>query len=441
MPNVLSNVSSNQEVPIFPQGFMFGVSTAACQIEADIPDCNWHMWSHQTKEDGTPRAPVDNRKCDAINRFPQDVEIMKSLGVNVYRFSVCWSRINPNQGVFNEEAIQMYRNWCIYLKSNGIEPMVTLWHFEHPAWIEQRGSVKGPEFVPRFADFCERVVSQLHDVCSIFHTLNEPIGFAVSSYLAGIHPPGAGSITDFCDAMANLFKAHVAAYQIIKRYNPSAMVSYAKNVVAFVPMHSWSLLEHIAAYYMNHYTRIGFKPFEKGYFRFLWQKREIPGIINTLDFISVNHYYCGFVTLNCNEWSVVEGNKMPFLSYGENFVPTSDFGWGLITSSLASVMQWINDQSNPRKLKMMISEHGLADNTDSRRQWFLQESLFHLSRAVSMGLPLMGYIHWTLYDNYEWAEGTRMKFGLFETNFETMDRKPRESAKLYSNIIAAQFNQ
>ena len=163
---------------------------------------------------------------------------------------------------------------------------------------------------------------------------------------------------------------------------------------------------------------------------------EIPSIIGALDYISINHYFCGYISINPQDWGQFNGAFLPLYTLGQKFLATSDFGWGLNPASLAGTCQWINDQFNPNHLPILVTEHGIADASDTKRQWFLKESLTHLSILVNRGLNVTGYIHWSLLDNYEWAEGRKMKFGLYQTNYETQERIPRESAKIYSRIIA-----
>jgi beta-glucosidase/6-phospho-beta-glucosidase/beta-galactosidase len=162
----------------------------------------------------------------------------------------------------------------------------------------------------------------------------------------------------------------------------------------------------------------------------------VKGIKGKLDFISLNHYYVIFTTVFPSEWSKFENRTVISLSYGTKEVDKSDFGWGLVSSSLAESVKWVNKLHNPRRLPFLISEHGCADETDKKRQWFLKQSLAYLS-VVANEIPMLGYVHWTLMDNYEWAEGSKMKFGLFNTDFTTFNRIRRPSASIYEDIINA----
>jgi beta-glucosidase len=423
-------------IPIFPPNFKFGVSTSAYQVEEDIPPSNWLLWENVTDDRGIPRAPSLPQKVRGYTHFLKDADLAKSLGCDLYRFSLSWSRLNPAPGVFDSEALAVYKSWLIRLREIGIEPLVTLWHFEHPAWLEQNGSVHGKEFVPRFTEYARFVIDGIGDLCDLWHTTNEPVGFGAAAYIAGLHPPGKGTIADIVDALANLAQAHAIAYDMIHAKNPKAKVSFAKNLTPFAPMHQWSLLEALEAWIFNVYNRLGFDVFETETISLWGHTRPVKNIKGKLDFISLNHYYIIFPTIAPYQWSIFENRTMVSLTYGESRLETSDFAWGLKPSSLADSIRWVDKIHNPRRLPFLISEHGCADATDERRQRFLSKSLAHLSIAAKE-IPIMGYVHWTLMDNYEWATGTKMRFGLFETNFETFERTKRKSASLYEEIIAA----
>lgn len=441
--------------PIFPSPFKYGVSTSSYQVEANVPPSNWSLWEKQLDRFGNPRAPPNAIKCDGFNRFEQDLQLAQSIGCKFYRLSFSWSRLNPSPGQFNHDILQKYRSWLIKIRELGMEPLLVLWHFEHPAWLEERGSFLSEEFVQRYTEYVEFVINGVSDVCTFYHTVNEPIGFVVSSLIGDVFPPGKGSLRQIADGMANLMQCHANAYAIIHRHNPTSRVSFAKNVVPTVPKHKWSLLESIIAYYMNYYNRVAFDVFKTGKIQFLWYTREVSNIIGALDFISLNHYYCIFTTLNPKEWSKVnttpddidvgnnaERGRVPFCSYGDSFLPASDMGWGMLPGSLAAITEWVHVTYNlENNQPIFITEHGAADAEDTKRQWFLKESLFHLSTLAKRGVPISGYIHWTLFDNYEWADGTTKRFGLFETDYNTLERKPRESAKLFQHYAQLQNNR
>ena len=421
--------------PIFPAIFKYGVSTSAFQIEADIPPSNWSMWSQKTNSRGEPLCPEERIKCDGFNRYQYDSNLVIQLGSQAFKFSVSWSRLNPSEGQFNRDALQVYRNMCIYLKQNGVEPIVTLWHFEHPAWLENMGSIASPSFVQKYGEFVEFVVSGLADVCENYITLNEPFKYIWMSYIKGDYPPGKMTKKEAFEALINLLKCHALGYQIIHRLCPSSKVSYVKNITPFLPRHKWSLFETIAAYFLNkYYNEVGFDVIDMGIIKFLFKKIDIAGLKDSIDFIAISHYCPLYVTLNKNEFA----NSMPFITFGERFLSISDAGYGLMPGSLAGVVKWINSTMNYKQRGILIAEHGVADRDDFRRQWFLKESLQHLSQLVPERIPILGYLHWSLTDNYAWTAGKELRYGLFEIDYRTQERKHRKSAEMYSSFISAQ---
>ena len=432
---VLFEKSPPDAEPIFPANFRYGVSTSAFQTEADIPASNWSLWSQKTNSKGDPMCPDERIKCDAFNKYQYDSNLVIQLGCQVFKFSVSWSRLNPADGQFNREALQVYRNLCIYLKQNGVEPIVTLWHYEHPAWLETNGSISSSTFVQKYGEFVEFVVSGLADVCFNYITINEPFKYIYLSFIKGDYPPGKMTRNDAFDAFINLMKCHALGYQIIHRLCPTAQVSYVKNIIPFLPRHKWSLIETFLAVIMNkYYNELGFDLIDMGILKFKFKSIEIPGLKDSIDFICISHYCPMFVTLNKKEFS----DNNPLLTYGERFLSISDAGYGLMPGSLAGVVKWINTNYNFKQRGILIAEHGLADRDDFRRQWFLKESLQHLSQLVPERIPMLGYLHWSLTDNYAWTKGNEMRYGLFEIDYRTQARRNRKSADIYSDFIKAQ---
>jgi len=315
-------------------------------------------------------------------------------------------------------------------------PIVTLWHFEHPAWVEESGSVHSPCFLTYFKEYVEFLIPEISSLCNIYHTINEPIGFASTAYLGGVHPPGRHRFSVFMDAVSNLYKCHVIAYDIIKKHNPSALVSYAKNIVLFVPLHKFSLIELAVSAFLNVYDRAGFEVFSQEYIKIWGFTRPVPGIKGKLDFISINHYYCGFASLNPKDWGK---SPYPMVTMGERYFSMSDFGWSLIPDSLSASIRWLDKHYNERifhkKLHFFVTENGCADEKDIQREVFLIETLKQLRMTMNNGPLVDGYLVWSLIDNYEWAEGREKKFGLYQVNYDTQERIQRHSAVTYQSII------
>lgn len=428
---------SKSQLPSFPPDFLFGVSTSAYQVEANIPPSNWSLWEKEKDKNGKPMCPHDPIKCDEFNNFSSDLALAKSLGCKVFRLSFSWARLNPSHGVFDKQALEIYKSMLSEIISNKMIPIVTLWHFEHPAWVEESGSVQSPCFLTYFKEYVEFLIPEISSLCNIYHTINEPIGFASTAYLGGLHPPGRHRFSVFMDAVSNLYKCHVIAYDIIKKHNPSALVSYAKNIVLFVPLHKFSLIELALSAFLNVYNRAGFEVFSREYIKIWGFTRPVPGIKGKLDFISINHYYCAFASLNPKDWGK---SPYPMVTMGERYFSMSDFGWSLIPDSLSASIRWLDKHYNERifhkKLHFFVTENGCADEKDIQREVFLIETLKQLRLTMNNGPLVDGYLVWSLIDNYEWAEGREKKFGLYQVNYDTQERIQRHSAVTYQSIIS-----
>ena len=426
--------SAPEANPIFPLGFKFGVSTSAYQIEENTPDSNWK--SYENKQNEIHVNPKLRRKCEGLSRFTNDIDLIKDLKTQIYRFSLSWSRINPKEDYYDESIINVYRAYILKLKESGIEPMIVLWNFEHPQWLEEKGGFKNDIFIEKFCDYVNYLMRKIGDLIDFYQTLNEPFLFVFKSLIKGDYPPGKGNVKDAFNSIVNLMQCHVNAYHIIHERNQNAKVSYSKNITPFLPKHNWSLVEHFICYLLNYSIRIGFDIFKTEKLRFLFMCKEIRGIAKTLDYIALNHFHVNFISINFRDW-----NRTPFISKNDDLFPLSDIGHEIIPESLAVSAKWIHELYNKEEmLPIIITEHGIADVEDTKRKWFIKDSLIHLS-IISKEIPLKGYIHWCLMDCYEWTEGMDKKYGLYYVNHDTQERKPRESSQLYKEIVEINANQ
>ncbi|KAH0797692.1 glycoside hydrolase family 1 protein [Histomonas meleagridis] len=429
----------------FGKDFKFGTSTAAWQVEKEVAKSNWSL-GESTFKPGTqiPIIPPHEEGCKAIEMFDKDLEIMVSMNMKRYRFSVSWSALEPEKGKYNSDYLQNYVQICDKLRAKGIEPMVTLLHFEHPKWLEEEGGLLSSNFVTYFKEFTNFVTQALKGHCSLFFTVNEPFVFCFNSYLIGIWYPFHKSLKELFLTLSVLMECHASAYHIIHTNIPDARVSYAKNVVPFYPMMRFNLFESLIAKVANLYNvpimecvNTGVLKF--GLFGINVFSKKIDGLKDSLDFISVNHYFPGWASTLPRYW-----DKFVFpppLSSRVDKYLRSDFKWPIVTSSLATTLHWVNKRFNPRNLPIIVSEHGIADRTDEKRPRYLLDSLSYLKYIIEKeNVPVVGYMHWSLMDNYEWAEGYEMRFGLIEINFKTMERKERVSADLYRKIASHSYS-
>jgi beta-glucosidase len=391
---------------------------------------------------------------------------MKHLGLRMHRFSVDWSRVEPVEGKFDEEAIERYVSWCKMLTKEGIEPMITLHHFNEPVWFDERGGWEDASSVESFLRFVEFATSRLAPHCQHWCTLNELNGFAICGWLAGAHPPGkADQLPEMLRVMKNMMVAHGRASRAIRAasagLNRTPVVCLAVSHVLFIP--AWRLspftpIACVVALFLNYF------------FNFLWVDAIVRGRLNlvfellvwlagwtadlralkgSVDVLGVNHYYRHTVSFGFDRSATGGGEsswesgagaatdlniKLPcrlvLTMAGDSRFEKSDMGWDLTPSSMERLLRTLWARY---KVPIIVTESGIADGEepDERRSRYLAACLGVAHRLrTKEGVDLRGYLFWTLLDNFEWAEGFRPRFGLLRTDFETLKRHGRPSNEI-----------
>ncbi|HMS41104.1 MAG TPA: glycoside hydrolase family 1 protein [Pyrinomonadaceae bacterium] len=419
----------------FPKDFYWGTATAAHQIEGNNENTNWGEWekdSSRIKDKSNAKIAVDG-----WNRWREDVKLMKDLGVNSYRFSLAWNKIEPEKGKINEDALKHYDEFINDLKANNIEPMITLHHFTHPLWFEQLGAFEKEENIKHFVEFSRIVFVRYRDRVNLWVTLNEPNVFVTSGYFNTAFPPGKPNPKLAAEVLKNMLKAHVEVYKALKtplQQRPPIeerwKIGLATSIFQFEPARRWHLGDWAIA-------RISSNTFNEGvlgFFRDGRMKFHVPFEVdltyedanapNTLDFIGVNYYshYAfrfDFDFKKATQSLPVEGEAMTDMPY---------------TIYTEGIYRAIKDVSALKK-PIIITENGISDAKDDRREKYIKQSLYAVSKAIKDGYDVRGYFYWTLLDNFEWAEGYTQKFGLYEVNLETQERKLRNGSKAFVEII------
>lgn len=390
----------------FPEKFFWGAATAAHQVEGNNNN-DWTEWEKEnakrlSKESGG-KYPLENyisgQTCDHYNRYEEDFDLAKEMGHNAHRFSIEWSRIEPEEGKFNEKEIEHYRNVIRALRARGIEPFVTLWHWTMPIWFVKKGGFEKRRNIKYFVRFCETVAAEFKDEVKFWITLNEPEIYAANSYLKGVWTPQKKDLFSYISVIMNLIRAHREPYKIIKKVSPSAQVGIAKNNIYFEA-------------YKNKVHNLILKKFMDWWWNFYFLNQ----IKDYQDFIGLNHYF---------------HNRIKNFKFHQNEnKKISDMGWELYPEAIYYVLICLKKYSKP----IYITENGLADAKDENREWFIVESLKSIHRAISEGMGVCGYLYWSLLDNFEWDKGFWPRFGLVEINYETLERKRRPSSYVYEKI-------
>ncbi|HUZ93137.1 MAG TPA: glycoside hydrolase family 1 protein [Candidatus Paceibacterota bacterium] len=400
--------------------FFWGAATSAWQVEGGIHN-DWTEWELATakrralaaKDESLPdfilkgdpdplreETYISGRAADHYNRFEKDFDIAKSLGHNAHRFSIEWSRIEPEEGKWNDAEIEHYRKVIDALRDRGMEPFVTLWHFTLPLWLEKKGGVRAKKFPEYFARYAAFTGERLkHDV-KFWATLNEPEVYAAAAYFRGIWPPEKRGPYAFFAALRNLARAHEAGYHALKLVDSTFNVGAVVDRVFF---------ESAGGFVNDTLTRIA-AAFWNGYF--LNRTRR------DIDFIGLNYYFRNRIDYGFNK--------------NENR-EVSDVGWELYPEGIYRMLTDLAKYGKP----IYVTENGVADARDAYRAKFVADHIDWMKKAMAEGVDVRGYFHWSLLDNVELAKGKWPRFGLVEVNYKTMERKIRPSAWEYKKIISS----
>ena len=424
-----------QDEIYFPRNFAWGTATAAHQVEGNNTKNNWYQWELAVDENGNPRIHNGQRSglaADHWNRYPEDIRLMKELGLSHYRFSVEWSRIEPELGEIDEQALNHYRKICQELITAGITPVVTLHHFSHPAWFEELGSFEKDVNIQYFINFSEIVFNTLNDLVPIWCTINEPAVFVSQGYFNGVFPPGKKNPQLAGIVMQNLLNTHVRVYRHLKTLpgGDKVQIGLVKNIFQFDPVRRWHILDWFFSKILNNiFTNDPIHFLNSGKFSFYLPGMAKISIENSdaagsLDFIGLNYYSRFHVKgqLNLQE---------PFIFETRQQDVQTDMPYSIYPEGFYRALHTISQLDRP----VYVTENGIADDDDDQRAMFIRRYLYAMHRAIHDGLDIRGYFYWTLMDNFEWSEGYRMKFGLYDVDFTTQERTLREGSKTFQDMV------
>jgi beta-glucosidase len=422
----------------FPPDFRWGCATAAHQVEGDNTNNDWHAW--EQGEGHIYGGQKSGQACDGWRTAEADLERAAAMGQNAHRMSVEWSRIEPGEDKWDDAAIDRYRQMLRFMRERNIEPMVTLHHFTTPLWLAERGGWENPKIIPRFEQFAAKVVKALGEFCDLWVTINEPVLYAILGYAAGsprdeMHPqftfpPGKHDFDLAMKVVENLFLGHGAAYYAIRRAQPHARVGVAHNMPYHQPLHPSSPLDHFVVGQRERLmNRAGLDATLRGRIPRLIGSRRVRELANTSDFIGLNYYMRVILTFDSSSPGTLFSRQV--FSPGAEI---SDFHYGEVyPEGIYHLLKRLSRYGKP----IYITECGLPDADDDRRPAFLMTHLRQVWKATMQNVPVMGFYHWTLVDNFEWAEGWNLRFGLIELNPETQERTLRRSGELYAEICQA----
>ncbi|HSX27781.1 MAG TPA: family 1 glycosylhydrolase [Patescibacteria group bacterium] len=423
------------DLPVFPPGFYWGASTAGHQVEGGNQD-QWTIWelahakelaknaAHKypmiSREYTISRLPIWQEAKDQIQdpnnyvsgtgvdhyrRFKHDFDLLEDLNLNAYRFSIEWSRLEPEEGKWDEEAFNHYREYIKELRSRKIEPFVNIWHTTLPTWFSDKGAFEKHANLLYWKRFIKKITDELLDEVKYVITINEPNVYATYSYLTGEYPPNKKDALQYSLVYWHLTRAHRAAYKIIKNKYPDIQIGIASQLANIQAKRPHNLLDEIITKWM----------------RYFWNWWFFRRTRKEQDFIGFNYYFTDYYRFD-------KGIRPT-----DPKVPLSDLGWYMEPEGIYPLLLRIWARY---KKPIFITENGIADSKDQYRRWWIEETIVAMERAISEGVDLRGYFHWSLLDNFEWAYGWWPKFGLVEVDREHgMRRKIRPSARWFASRI------
>ncbi len=427
---------SRQRVLHFPEGFLWGTASSGYQCEGGNSNTQWYRWEQQGHI-------LSGDSCGlAANwwqRAETDFALAEQMENNALRLSIEWSRVEPTEGQWDSASIERYRALLTDLRRRHITPVVTLHHFSDPLWFTDRGGFSSADNIFFFTRYVSYVIEQLHDLCAFWVTVNEPNVYAFLGYQTGAFPPGEQNLSRAMQVLRNLMQAHVEAFYIIRNLQPQALISYCLHYRLFDPANAFSLLDRSAASLQETiFTWAPLQAGETGHFTFPVSPFLEPVVHagGARDYHGVNYYTREMVRFS---------PFFPREAFGRRFVrsgtvrndPGVDNTFGEIyPEGIYRVLKEVYRRTRGNK-PIYITENGFSDSRDDRRPRALLEHLAQVQRAIREGIPVRGYFHWSLVDNFEWNNGWSARFGLIELDENTQERIPRRSASIFGEICRA----
>jgi beta-glucosidase len=395
----------------FPQNFLWGAATSAYQVEGDNVHSDWWSWEKKVGKECSGEA------CNHYKFYEQDFNLAKNLNHNAHRFSIEWSRIEPKQGEFSKKELQHYEDVLLSLKKLGIEPLVTLHHFTNPLWLSKLGGWENKKSIEYFLRYCDFVVQALAPHVRYWITINEPTVFLSHAYIFGVWPPQAKSFFRAKTVQNNLVKAHVKTYALIhniyKKSNaPRPSVGFSQFTQAFVPCVN-TLKNTLATKLRNNWFNLGFI--------------KTCAQHHALDFIGLNYYSRQLVELK--QWGI--GNFIwDTCQNNHHSVKKNSLGWDIYPEGLLDILLKLKKYNLP----IIVTENGICTPDDVLRWEYIHAHLKNIHAAIQKGVPISGYLYWSLLDNFEWDKGFAPRFGLIDVNYNTTQRTVRASALKFGQV-------
>jgi beta-glucosidase len=470
----VQDIAGRARVRAFPENFLFGVATAAYQIEGAAhedgrTDSIWDAFSR------LPGAVVggDNGEvaCDHYHRYADDVSIMADLGIQTYRFSTSWSRVRPDGGPVNQKGLDFYSRLVDELLAKGIKPWLTLYHWDLPQALEEKGGWASRDTVARFTEYSLAVHDRLGDRVEAWTTLNEPWCSSFLSYIGGEHAPGRQDTTAGLAAAHHLLLGHGQVVQELRSRDASLELGITLNLTVADPVDPSDAGDRDAARRVDgQFNRFFTDPIFRGSYpqdvlddvaQFGFEKFVLPGDLETIsapiDVLGVNYYHGEAVSVRPTDRQASTAapserpKRSPFpavdgVHWHPRGLPVTAMDWEVQPEGLTRLLRRIHDEYTGDRVALYVTENGAAYEDiveadgrvhDADRVEYLRTHLGAIQDAIDDGVEVKGYFYWSLMDNFEWAWGYDKRFGLLRVDYDTQERTLKDSAIEYARIIAA----
>ncbi len=432
----------------FPSTFLWGTSESAMQAEGDVSALgkrtrnSWTLWeSQEIVINGIkqPRVPLDKRVGDACQRwtrYKEDVQLIKKLGMNAHRFSIEWSKIEPEKGVFDTDAMDHYIDYAEEMIKNGILPIPTLFHHTMPAWLIDVPAPRMPGFedtqtIQDFVAYALFVIQAfqkagLLEKIPFWITINEPLAIPLSGYIYNVFPPGKKFKVRTAGIVAkNMLDAHIATYDAFKKIDPTLMVGFTHIMQPIQPYRPWNPLDQIPATIFDYLVNdVALEYFKTGYFNWVWLVRDYnENAINKLDFIGINYYTHTLISMFKER---ARPDEKLSEAYGGKKIKA------IYPEGLYDSLQKVATLGVP----IIITENGFAYDNVELRDEYIKKHIYVLYKAMQEGIDIRGYLFWTLTDCFGWTSAHQSTHGIYKVDFETQERTFRPSAQYLVDVIA-----
>lgn len=415
----------------FPPTFLWGASTSAHQVEGGNHS-NWSVWELENAKAlakaaeyklghlpiwpevkdlaSSPDNYISGRAIDHYHRYEQDFDLLQTMGLNAFRFSIEWSRLEPEEGVWNAREIEHYRKYIKAMKARGLEPMLTLFHWTVPVWFTRKGGFERSHNIHHFVDFAARVAEEFGADLTYITTINEPDTVIGHGYITAEHPPQQHNVLKGLWVYRNLLLAHRRVYRQLHKQSSRFRVGFVKTYTHVTPGDEKRLSKVMT--WLDTLLRDGLVLRYVG--------------LRHLDFIGLNHYATDYYRGH----RYIAGQV--FDDETEPTHPVNDLGWEMQPENLEPVLNRLKKYKKP----IFVMETGVADQNDAYRRQWLEGTIRAIHNAITNGANVQGHLHWSAFDNFEWAYGRWPRFGLVGIDYENdLKRFLRPSARYYAAFV------